>query len=92
MRAVRAQRERLRQDPGPDGLRAEERPVASVCFWLSARKLPYTASVLAGCGTVRGAGLLAPGDSDYSARTSLLETTGRVSRSWGLCAGSAHSH
>ena len=42
-----AQRERLRQDPGLDGLRAEERPRKERAPLTRARKLLYTASVLA---------------------------------------------
>ena len=42
-----AQRERLRQDPGLDGLRAEERPRKVRAPLTRARKLLYTASVLA---------------------------------------------
>ena len=43
----RAQRERLRQDPGLDGLRAEERPRKERAPLTRARKLLYTASALA---------------------------------------------
>ena len=42
-----AQRERLRQDPGLDGLRAEERPRKERAPLTRARKLLYTASALA---------------------------------------------
>lgn len=42
-----AQRERLRQDPGLDGLRAEERPRKERAPLTRARKLMYTASALA---------------------------------------------
>ena len=42
-----AHRERLRQDPGLDGLRAEERPRKERAPLTRARKLLYTASVLA---------------------------------------------
>lgn len=42
-----AQRERLRQDPGLDGLRAEERPRKERAPLTRARKLLYTASTLA---------------------------------------------
>ena len=42
-----AQRERLRQDPGLDGLRAEERPRKERSPLTRARKLLYTASALA---------------------------------------------
>ena len=42
-----AQRERLRQDPGLDGLRAEERPRKERALLTRARKLLYTASALA---------------------------------------------
>ncbi|WP_246827226.1 cell division protein FtsQ/DivIB [Rothia sp. HMSC061D12] len=42
-----AQRERLRQDPGLDGLRAEERPRKERAPLNRARKLLYTASALA---------------------------------------------
>lgn len=42
-----AQRERLRQDPGLDGLRAEERPRKERTPLTRARKLLYTASALA---------------------------------------------
>ena len=42
-----AQRERLRQDPGLDGLRAEERPRKECAPLTRARKLLYTASALA---------------------------------------------
>ena len=41
-----AQRERLRQDPGLDGLRAEERPRKERAPLTRARKLLYTASAL----------------------------------------------
>ncbi|WP_314706807.1 cell division protein FtsQ/DivIB [Rothia mucilaginosa] len=42
-----AQRERLRQDPGLDGLRAEERPRKERAPLTRARKLLYTAAALA---------------------------------------------
>lgn len=42
-----AQRDRLRQDPGLDGLRAEERPRKERAPLTRARKLLYTASALA---------------------------------------------
>lgn len=42
-----AQRERLRQDPGLDGLRAEDRPRKERAPLTRARKLLYTASALA---------------------------------------------
>lgn len=42
-----AQRERLRQDPGLDGLRAEERPRKERAPLTRARKLLYTASAMA---------------------------------------------
>ena len=45
--SCQAQRERLRQDPGLDGLRAEERPRKERAPLTRARKLLYTASALA---------------------------------------------